>query len=348
MTALLLLGMASPVHGNVSLGQGQGGRPTATLTTPNGAHCTVYLNGAHVTSWRPAGDDERLFVSSRFFFSYLLPPCRKERHTPAVHRHECRAHMPSVPFAPRRSKWARGQPIRGGIPICFPQFAGRGPLPKHGFARVSEAWEIEESGRREGGETELILLLQDNEQTRLIWPHSFSLRYTITLTDEELRTAIKVENRGAEPFEFTAALHTYLGVPDVTTTSVEGLSGLMYQDNAAKGATVKEVQQMVAMDEPMPQELIDRVYVDAPERLVVRAPGVAPLVLAKHGFRDAVLWNAGQVSGEAMSDLGRGEWRNYICLEAGAIVQPVKLAPQDKFEATQTISIIDSVEACGH
>ena len=72
---------------------------------------TVYLHGAHVTSWKPARDhDERLFLSER-------------------------------------SEFRAGTAIRGGIPVIFPQFAAEGPLPRHGFARTSE-WTLDDGDHR--------------------------------------------------------------------------------------------------------------------------------------------------------------------------------------------------------
>lgn len=68
----------------------------------------MHRQGAHVTSWIPAGGGEALFLS-------------------------------------RASKFGPGTAIRGGVPVIFPQFAEQGPLPKHGFAR-KERWDVAESG----------------------------------------------------------------------------------------------------------------------------------------------------------------------------------------------------------
>src|SRR5678816_82938 len=76
--------------------EGEQGLPMVAVTATDGARFEAYLHGAHVTSWRTAGDgDERLFVSSEAHFE-------------------------------------DGAAIRGGIPVCFPQFADQGPLPMHG------------------------------------------------------------------------------------------------------------------------------------------------------------------------------------------------------------------------
>lgn len=76
-----------------------------SLVSMQGETAEVFLHGAHVTSWKSASGQERLFVSKQALFQ---PP----------------------------------KAIRGGVPVCFPQFGALGPLGQHGFARNTE-FEVE-------------------------------------------------------------------------------------------------------------------------------------------------------------------------------------------------------------
>ncbi len=280
---------------------GRGGLPTALLTHPGGGSCEVVVAGAHVTSWKTPDGVERLFVSSA-------------------------------------SGFGPGKAIRGGIPVCFPQFAGRGPLPKHGFARTSAEWELE-SMSSEGGTPKLVLSLSDSEATRAVWPHAFKLVYSITLTADGLTTEVSFANTGDTPLTFTGALHTYFATPDVQATRVRGLRGITYEDNTAGCATAVEQQEEVTL----PGE-VDRVYLDAPDAVSIDADGYGTISLTKAGFPDVVLWNLGEAKAPSMADLGAGEWRGYVCLEAGAIGKPVTLGAGEAFEASQTFGFEPS---CG-
>lgn len=288
----------TPLAGNINVALGRNDLPTATLLHPaSGASCEVILTGAHVTSWKTADGVERLFVSSA-------------------------------------SKFGDGAAIRGGIPVCWPQFSGRGSLPKHGFVRTSSEWEIAEMVSDEGA-TKLVLYLKDSEATRAVWPHAFELRYAITLTGEALSTAMELTNTGAEPLTFASALHTYFAVPDVTTVKVLGLGGLKYEDNTAGGSVAIEEAEEVAIAGE-----VDRVYLEAPEVVQLAMPGYAELTLRKTAaFPDLVMWNLGKAKAPTMADLGEGEWQHYLCLEAGAVSKPVSLEPGATWSAAQTFQI---------
>ena len=81
-------------------------------------------------------------------------------------------------------------------------------------------------------------------------------------------------------------------------------------------------------------------YLDAPERVVLRVPGQGSLVVRKTvGFRDLVLWNLGEAKAPGMKDLGTGEWKRYVCLEAAAVGKPIQLAAGACFEASQAFEI---------
>ena len=113
-----------------------------------------------------------------------------------------------------------GQAIRGGIPICWPQFNTRGPLPKHGFAR-NAVWRLHGQD-----DTSLLLELTPDDlsdEMRAAWPHQFQLRQKIDLAPGQLTVTLDVSNQGQTPFDFTTALHTYLRVADLTQVQLAGL-----------------------------------------------------------------------------------------------------------------------------
>lgn len=176
---------------------GRGGLDALRLTARGGARAELYLQGAHVTSWAPAGGGERLFVSARSVF-------------------------------------AAGTAIRGGIPVIFPQF-GPGALPRHGFARTAR-WEVVDAGDDAAGAAHATLALRDSESTRRIWPAAFAAELRVEAAGATLALSLGVTNRGDAPLAFTAALHSYFRVRDAAQARVEGLRGAHYRDQAAGGA----------------------------------------------------------------------------------------------------------------
>lgn len=176
---------------------GEGGLPKVVIIAADGARAEVYLHGAHVTSWVPAGDTERLFVSPR-------------------------------------SAFAPDSAIRGGIPVVFPQFANEGPLPKHGFAR-NMVWQLVSTSPNGADVGEAIFRLSSSAATEAIWPHAFVAELAVSVRAQTLDVALTVTNIGSDPLTFTAALHTYLRVADARRTVVAGLTGRSYRDSAAGG-----------------------------------------------------------------------------------------------------------------
>lgn len=186
---------------------GKGGQRKAIIAATDGAGAEVYLQGAHVTSWIPAGDTERLFVSPR-------------------------------------SEFKPGAAIRGGVPLIFPQFANEGPLPKHGFARTAQ-WELVPVSKKDIAEA--TFRLSSSPATEAIWPHAFVAEFVVSVGGRSLDLTLRVANTGSSAFSFTSALHTYLGVADSRRTIVRGLEGLSFRDSTAGGARRQEIAPQLAI-----------------------------------------------------------------------------------------------------
>lgn len=269
----------------------------ALVVLRNGAgdHAAVSLHGAQLLSWQPAGAPEQLYVSP------LSEP-------------------------------GEGKAVRGGTPVCFPQFSDRGPLAKHGFARTAR-WELV-SQPSSGADTAEARFQLDSSMAAVAWVHGFCLVLVVRLAPRSLELHLQAANTGRTPFEFTAALHTYLAVPDVRAASVQGLQGLDYEDALEGNALKREAAASLQVGGE-----IDRVYrgVQAPLRL--GAPGMATRLIVQQGFEDAVVWNPGPAKAGRLGDMPPEDWARMLCIESAAIAQAVRLAPGRTWTGVQRLEL---------
>ncbi len=236
----------------------------------------VYLHGAHVTHYRPAGQRPLLFLSER-------------------------------------SRFATGKAIRGGVPVIFPWFgarAGHSEAPDHGFARTRE-WAVESVEPASDGSVAVTLALEADDATRSTWPHEFRVRHRVVF-GERLEMTLEVENRSGHAFDFEEALHTYVLVGDVGQVSIAGLGGVVYVDKtddmrrktlAAGPLRLNGTTDRVFLSTRAPCTVTDPVLA---RRIVVE----------KTGSSTTVVWNPWHEKASTMADLGDEQWRSMLCVEA--------------------------------
>jgi glucose-6-phosphate 1-epimerase len=197
-------GIAEVVEGNGALAK-------VRITSPEIAG-EMYLHGAHVTSWNPAGGEEVLFLSSQ-------------------------------------SRWEHGRAIRGGVPICFPWFGGKADDPRappHGFVRTT-AWHLE-SIAQIGDTVTVSMFTESNENTKRWWPATFRLVYRATF-GSELGLELVVANTGTTPLRFEEALHAYHRVGNIEKTRVRGLDRVHYLDKTDSNRLKMQQGEIVIVSE---------------------------------------------------------------------------------------------------
>ncbi|MFA6314488.1 MAG: D-hexose-6-phosphate mutarotase [Sterolibacterium sp.] len=264
------------------------------LTAQDGAQAEISPYGSQVLSWRPAVQErEQLFLTPR-------------------------------------SLWMSDRPIRGGVPVIFPQFGSLGSSLKHGFARVSD-WQPIAVGTAADGAGQAILHLRDSPATRAWWPHPFTAEVHLRVGGDTLRIELRIENTGQEKFAFTAALHTYLRVDDIAHTRVAGLQGLRYRDAVSGTDDCLESSDALAI-----RGEVDRIYFDSRRPLLVSSPGNGVAIEAS-GFRDTVIWNPGAERTRAFPDLAPEDYQHLLCVEAAAIGTPIALNPGEEWRGTQVL-----------
>lgn len=264
-----------------------------------GGRWSVFDQGAQLASWAP-GSDPVLLLSSR-------------------------------------TATEPGRPVRGGmIPLCFPWFGpGRGERrqPAHGFARVAP-WRLGLLEQDHHG-ARLVYELEEGDVRELPGAEHFTAPFRATCSIEVGSTAsvtLTVRNTGTEPFDYEAALHSYLYVGDVARVRVRGLDGCTWWDKLDE-RTYRQEGDLVLQGET------DRVY-HHDGTVQVEDPALDRiLVIDKEGSADTVVWTPGPAKAAEIPDLGPGEWEHLLCVEAANVLDhAVTLGPGEERALSTTIT----------
>lgn len=258
----------------------------------------VALKGGQVLSWMPAGEREVLWLS---------PMARLD--------------------GPKA--------VRGGVPVCWPWF-GPHPadahLPAHGFARTSE-WRCVASQAKDDA-VFVTLECEPGATARSLWPHSARLSLGVTLADT-LRLDLTTTNTGSDPLAISEALHTYLGVGDISRTGVEGLDGARYIDSV-DASTIKKQSGPITFDRET-----DRIYVGTHAQVSIRDPIFARrITITKEGSASTVVWNPWIDKAARLGDVGADGYRDFVCVEtANAGPDLVTIAPGASHRLTTILAV---------
>lgn len=272
------------IPGHAAVVSGQGGLPKIVLTAKSSA-AEIYLHGAHVAGFQKNGEPPLLFMSAQ-------------------------------------SRFAAGEPIRGGVPICFPWFGPRAGGPAHGLARILP-WNLVETSAALGGRVAVRLQLPKQLlkpewsalKTEFVVTVAETLTMELTATNESADTAVEIEN----------CLHTYFYVGDVARISISGLEGLPFDDFAGGANGARRAADPSAVR--ITQET-NRVYPDHAGTVEIHDEALRRTVrIEKFNSRSTVVWNPWTTQ-PMPNDWGATDHRQMVCVESGNVKQnKISLAP---------------------
>ncbi len=269
---------------SVELAKGKGGLPLVKVGTP-WSTAEINLHGAHVAHFQKNGEPPLLFMSAK-------------------------------------SHFVAGQPIRGGVPICFPWFGSRDGEPSHGFARITE-WQLVKTVVAPDGAVTLQLALPgiagssswNSLRTEFIVTVADTLTMELTVKNDSRDGALEIEN----------CLHSYFQVGDITRVSIAGLEGLAFDDFAFGANCARRP----AGDAPLriTQET-NRVYPNHAGVVEIRDEAFRRTIrVEKFNSKSTVVWNPWTTQ-KLPDDFDPAEHRQMVCVESGNVKQnKISLAP---------------------
>jgi glucose-6-phosphate 1-epimerase len=285
------------IPGVAKVCEGNSGLPRVLVSGPFG-HGEMYLHGAHVSSWKPAGKDEVLFMSTK-------------------------------------ARWEEGQAIRGGIPICFPWFRAKADDPRapvHGFVRT-KTWQLDSIAETEAG-VAVTMFIESDENTRRWWPGQFRLEHRVTF-GSELSLELLCANTGATSLRLEEALHTYNRVADVARVRLHGLDSVRFLDNTDSNKAKQQRGDVVIASQT------DNAYLDTESPIdLFDTDGRRRIRLTKTNSRTTVVWNPWREGAAGLRDLGDGEWKQFVCVEASNILDAaINLTPGQQHRMTAVLTV---------
>jgi len=287
------------IDGLVRVESGAGDLPRLAVTSPL-AQCHIYLHGAHVTHYQPAGHDPVLFISDRSWFE-------------------------------------SGKPIRGGIPICLPWFADQTDIPHapaHGFVRHLP-WTLTDVTADDDGSVSVTLDFATDAKTYELWPHHIEASYRVRV-GTTLRVMLEVTSRDAKRLPFTEALHSYLAVGDVRQIAITGLEQTQYIDKMADMTRKWQSDDPITFTGETDRIYVNTTArCELTDPVLGRR-----IAVEKTGSRTTVVWNPWIAKAQRMPDFTDDDWPRMACIEtANAAENVVELDPGQSHTIRASVSV---------
>jgi glucose-6-phosphate 1-epimerase len=216
-------------------------------------------------------------------------------------------------------------PIRGGIPLMFPQFGDSGPLRKHGFVRDLQWNLVAETKDAEGKNLFYVLDVKATDFPE--WPFDAALKFDVCLSLQMLSIGLSVQNTGAQAFTFTGGFHPYFAISSRKDIMLNGLEGLPFKDSFP-GDNAYELNS---------DALVERQYMGNAEIRFYN--GSHWLKITASGFDSWMVWNPGSVGATKISDLPDEDWDRFICIEPIILAEPKTVLPGDAFKGEMVVSV---------
>ena len=289
MAELSMLNERFGIQNQLTFSEGPGGLAIVEISNSL-AVAAVALQGAHLLSWIPRGEKPVIWLS-------------------------------------RDARFAVGQSIRGGVPVCWPWFgahATQPSFPAHGFARTVP-WQVCETKTLKDGATFVAFRVIRTDATDSFWPHTSELELGVTV-GATLNFDLVTRNTGTESITIGDALHTYFAVSDVRHIAIEGLDGCPYIDKLDSDTHKQQSGPVVFRAET------DRIYLDAGADCLINDAGMQRRIrIGKRGSQSTVVWNPWTEKAERMGDMGENGYLNMVCVEStNAADDVVSIAPGDE------------------
>jgi glucose-6-phosphate 1-epimerase len=293
------------IPGALTFVAANGGLVAARIAMPA---CTaeIYLHGAHLTLWQPAGHAPVLFLSER-------------------------------------SAFAIDTPIRGGVPIIFPWFGPRTATPEdprtdgpsHGFARTAQ-WQVAFAALA-GDDLHITLTLAPDETSRSFGSDRFQLAYEIVL-GAELKMRLTVANRAETALHFEGALHTYLAVSDAAQVQIRGLAQTEFIDKTDGFRRKLQIEEVLNLTQET-----DRPYLNTDATVTLDDPFLhRRITVAKTNSRTTVVWNPWSTVSAKLADMSPNGWQRMTCIETANVAEnAITLAPNAMHTMEAHLSVED-------
>ena len=202
-----------------------------------------------------------------------------------------------------------GVAIRGGIPICWPWFGPAGQ-PAHGFAR-NLPWTLTAHDEDESGVI-LTFTLEQSAESKKHWPHDFCL-----IARFKLGEVCEMELESHGEYEYTAALHTYFNIGDITQIDVSCL-GSPYIDKVNPGTGEQQGNLTFATR-------TDRIYTKPEPFSVITDKALQRVIeVHHHNNTDVVAWNPWSELSVSMADMPNDGYKTMVCVETAHVTSPMK------------------------